>query len=45
MWFVISDVREELEEVKCFCRVEVWLESDDSEETAEEREETEDRRE
>lgn len=42
---VISEVREELEDAKCVWRVEVWVESDDREETAEVREEIEERRE
>ena len=42
---VISEVREELEHVKCAWRVEVWVEIHDREETAEVREEIEERRE
>ena len=45
MWVVISEVREELEDVKWVWRVEVWAESEDREATAEEREEMDDRRE
>lgn len=45
IWVLISAVREELEVVKCVWRVEVWVESDDREETAEVREEIEESRE
>ena len=44
-WFVISDVREELEDVKCVWRVDVWVESEDREEIVEVREDNEERRE
>lgn len=42
---MISEVREELEDVKCVCRTEVWAESEESEEIVEVREESEERRE
>lgn len=44
-WAVTSEVREELEDVKCAWRVEVWVESDDRDETAEVRDDIEERRE
>lgn len=42
---VISEVREELEDTKCACRSEIWVESDDRAETADVREDIEERRE
>ena len=42
-WVVISEVRKELEVMKWIWRVEVWVESDDREDTAEIREEIEER--
>ena len=42
---MISDVREALEDAKCVWRSEIWAESDDRAETADAREEIEERRE
>ena len=42
---MISDVREELEELKCVWRNEIWVERVDREEIADVREEREERRE
>lgn len=45
IWVIISDAREELEDVNCVWRIDVWRESDDREETVEVREEIEESRE
>ena len=42
---MISDLRDDLKDVKCVWREDVWAERDDREETAEVREEMEERRE